>query len=52
MQRCKGEESLFQSGCQVQFLLARIAFVKHVPIKLKSNVPVTEWDVGKLFIGK
>lgn len=48
----EGEESLFQSDCQVQFLLARAAFVKHALIKPKSNAPILEWDVGKLFTGK
>lgn len=48
----EGEESLLQHDCQVQFLLARAAFVKHALIKPKSNAPVLEWDVGKLFTGK
>jgi len=48
----EGEEGLVQHDCQVQFLLACIAFVKHTLIKLKSNAPVLEWDVGKLFTGK
>lgn len=48
----EGEESLFQCDCQVQFLLACVSFVKHALIKLKSNAPVLEWDVGKLFTGK
>lgn len=48
----EGEESLFQCHCQVQFLLAVVAFVKHALIKPKSNAPVLEWDVGKLFTGK
>lgn len=38
----EGEESLFQYDCQVQFLLARAAFVKHALIKPKSNAPILE----------
>lgn len=47
-----GQESLFLYSCQVQFLLARVEFVKHALVKLKSNVPILEVDAGKLFAGK
>lgn len=32
-----GEERLFRRGCQVQFLLARAAFVKHAVIKSQNQ---------------